>query len=173
VEAGEFHVAAEPLAVAEAFRTCTRLMAERATKAGVALRATSADRLTVMADPLRLKQILINLVSNAVKFTPAGGHITLAAQPAGADTVEITVSDTGPGIAPEDIERVLAPYGQAQAGRTDGGGTGLGLPLARALAQAHGGQLDLESTPGAGTTVRLLLPTPDGALAAAAAASGG
>ncbi|NFV78781.1 nitrate- and nitrite sensing domain-containing protein [Magnetospirillum aberrantis] len=110
------------------------------------------------ADPRRLKQVLVNVLGNAVKFTPAGGSVTvrLACE---FDALSITVTDTGIGIRPEDLAKVMAPFGQADssmARRYEG--SGLGLPLSRKLMDLHGGALRLESRPGAGTTVTLRFP---------------
>jgi signal transduction histidine kinase len=113
----------------------------------------------VRVDERKLKQILINLLSNAVKFTPAGGHVTIAARTDQTGII-ITVSDTGIGIAPNDIARALSPFTQVEnsmSRRFDG--TGLGLPLADSLTRLHGGSLKLTSELGKGTTVTISLPT--------------
>jgi signal transduction histidine kinase len=105
-----------------------------------------------------LKQVLLNLVSNAIKFTPAGGRIEVAAR-SGAEHIIIEVTDTGIGIAPEDLATALAPFGQVDSKLTRRfGGTGLGLPLTKALVELHGGRFELHSALGAGTTARILLP---------------
>lgn len=163
VEAGEMSVSLEPLAVATVFKTCTRLLSERAASAGVALTASAPDQMVVLADPLRLKQILVNLVSNGLKFTPAGGRVCLdAAQREG--WVVMTITDTGCGIPIEQQKAVFEPYHQAAAANSGdvGSGTGLGLPMARALAEAQGGTLVLNSLPDKGTTVTVTLPSPGG-----------
>jgi signal transduction histidine kinase len=106
-----------------------------------------------------MKQILINLLSNSVKFTPAGGIIRLAAQVDEAGDLVIVVADTGIGIAAEDLDKVLEPFGQVDSSLSrKHRGTGLGLPLTRGLVELHGGSFKLESTPGAGTTVTLRFP---------------
>src|SRR3546814_2941925 len=106
-----------------------------------------------------MKQVLVNLLSNAVKFTPAGGRILLEATADGADGIVIEVADTGIGIAPEDIDKVMSPFGQVhEALNRDTQGTGLGLPLSKALVELHGGRLTLDSTPGKGTRARIALP---------------
>jgi signal transduction histidine kinase len=94
-----------------------------------------------------------------VKFTPAGGRIVLEAKPDGADGVVIEVSDTGIGIAEENIEKVMSPFGQVnEALNRDTEGTGLGLPLSKALVELHGGRLFLKSAPGMGTVATVQLP---------------
>lgn len=114
----------------------------------------------VDADRGRLRQILYNLVSNAVKFTPAGGRVTVSATRAG-DGVQITVADTGVGIAPDDLERVFAEFQQVGDADSRQGGTGLGLALTRRLVEAHGGRVELESVLGEGSRFTVVLPDAD------------
>jgi len=110
----------------------------------------------VLADRDRLAQVLSNLVGNALKFTPEGGRVAMAVA-GGTGEVLITVSDTGPGIAPEDLPRIFDPYWQA--GRTARLGAGLGLTIAKGIVEAHGGRIWVESRPGEGTTFTFTLPT--------------
>jgi len=126
----------------------------------VALRLQPAEpQLRLRADRGRLLQVLINLLSNAVKFTPAGGAVRLEAQCSG-EWLTLRVTDTGVGIAPRDIERVLEPFTQADSILTPvPEGTGLGLPLSKRLVELHGGRLEIDSEPGRGTSVSVLLPT--------------
>jgi PAS domain S-box-containing protein len=112
----------------------------------------------VMADRRRLLQVLSNLLGNAVKFTPEGGLIRVEVEPHGPDAVEFSVSDSGPGIAREMIPNIFEPFTQARDGATLG--TGLGLSIAKGIVEAHGGQISVESAPGAGTTFRFTLPRP-------------
>jgi PAS domain S-box-containing protein len=112
----------------------------------------------VMADWRRVLQVLTNLLGNAVKFTPEGGLIRVEAEPYGPDAVEFSVSDSGPGIAPEVIPSIFEPCTQAKDGATLG--TGLGLSIAKGIVEAHGGQISVESAPGAGTTFRFTLSRP-------------
>jgi signal transduction histidine kinase len=102
-------------------------------------------------------QILLNLLSNAVKFTATGGTVTLSAKWA-ADWLEIAVRDTGIGIAEEDLEKVMTPFGQVTSAYTTKEGFGLGLPLTNKLTQALGGELRIDSVLGQGTTVTIHLP---------------
>jgi len=112
-------------------------------------------------DQKRVRQILVNLLSNANKFTAERGRIVVVARRLPNNGVTIAIADTGLGMTPEEIEVALRPFGQVQGHLARAQeGTGLGLPLARALAQKHGGDLRLESQPGAGTTVFLTLPPP-------------
>ncbi|WP_223637805.1 PAS domain-containing sensor histidine kinase [Corallococcus sp. EGB] len=120
----------------------------------------------VLADPERLSQILSNLLGNALKFTPEGGRVLLRVQPE-AGQVRFLVSDTGPGIAAEDRPRIFERFWQA--GQKRGEGAGLGLAIVKGLVEAHGGQVGVDSTPGAGSTFFFTLPTAEGARAHAGA----
>ncbi|HEX4889809.1 MAG TPA: ATP-binding protein [Alphaproteobacteria bacterium] len=113
----------------------------------------------VMADSRKLKQILLNLLSNAIKFTPAGGSVSLFVRYAGNGDLEISVADTGIGIEKENIPRVLQKFGQVENSmQRNYAGVGLGLPLAKALVELHGGKLWIDSVLGKGTTVAFFLP---------------
>jgi len=116
--------------------------------------------LTVLADREKLQQVVLNLLANAVKFTPPGGKISVSCEPAPAsDYVAVRVTDTGRGIPPDKLEAIFEPFVQVGRGTTGSGdGTGLGLAISRDLARAMGGDLVAESTPGAGSTFTLLLP---------------
>ena len=110
-------------------------------------------------DERLIRQIMLNLLSNSIKFTPAGGSVHVTVNVLESDILTITVQDTGIGIAKDDIPKVLAPFGQVEGGldrRFEG--TGLGLPLVTSLAELHGGKLDLKSDPGKGTTAIVTLP---------------
>jgi signal transduction histidine kinase len=112
----------------------------------------------IRCDQIRFRQILLNLMSNAVKFTPAGGEVRISAA-TGPEGVIVTVTDTGIGMKPEEIAIALEPFRQIEgpmSRRFDG--TGLGLPLAKALVELHDGHLQIESAPEKGTTVRVCLP---------------
>jgi PAS domain S-box-containing protein len=135
------------------------MVRERAQAGQVTLETALPGNLPQLwADPRRLKQVLVNVLGNAVKFTPPGGTVTIRVT-ADASGLAIAVTDTGIGIAPEDLAKVMAPFGQVDSGmarRYDG--SGLGLPLSRKLMDLHGGALSLESRLGAGTTVTLRFP---------------
>jgi len=116
------------------------------------------DGFTLRCDKLKLKQILINILSNAAKFTPDGGTITINLTSTD-DDVTIAIADNGVGMSPNDIPRALARFSQLHpSGVKESAGTGLGLPLAKLLVELHGGNLSIESAPGKGTTVRITLP---------------
>ncbi|MEO3750677.1 ATP-binding protein [Streptomyces sp. B6B3] len=139
----------------------------RAESSGVALRVDApADPVPVWADPARLRQALGNLVSNAVTHTPAGGRVEVAVRRSG-DTVLLTVSDTGRGIAPEHLPHVFDRFYRADPSRSRAtGGSGLGLAITRHLVEAHDGRVEARSTPGRGSEFTIRLPAPEGAEAA-------
>jgi len=119
----------------------------------------ASDLPALTADQRKLKQILLNLMSNGIKFTPAGGRLTVKAWFGADDGYVFQVSDTGIGIALEDIPKALAPFSQIDSDlNRKYEGTGLGLPLTKALAELHGGSLDLCSEVGVGTTVTVCFP---------------
>jgi two-component system, OmpR family, sensor histidine kinase BaeS len=123
--------------------------------AGLQLIVTVADAVPVMdVDPARLREVVSNLLANALRHTPSGGSVDLAARVAGGD-VEVTVRDTGSGMRPEDLDRIFDRFYRSP----DSPGSGLGLPIARDLVEAHGGTLTAISEPGRGTTLRFTLPT--------------
>ena len=160
IEAGKHRIEEDCVPVGQLLNSCLRLIGTRASAAGLALgRRCDVEALELRADPRALKQILLNLLSNAVKFTPEGGRIELAALLDDTGDFLFQVSDNGIGMAPEEIPRALAVFGQIEsdlASRHQG--TGLGLPLAQRLTEMHGGSLELESAPGRGTTVTIRLP---------------
>jgi signal transduction histidine kinase len=113
----------------------------------------------VSADRDRLVQVLINLVDNAVKYTPEGGSVTVTAHDVGDGTIEVAVADTGIGIPPADLPRITERFYRVDKARSrELGGTGLGLAIVKHLVVAHGGELRIESEPERGTTVRFTLP---------------
>jgi two-component system, cell cycle sensor histidine kinase PleC len=158
VEAGKLLLTESVVPVTGALADCQRLVSERAEDAGVALHLAPIEPILLKVDAVKFKQVLLNILSNAVKFTPAGGavHVGAWTDIAGA-TIEIR--DTGIGMQPHDISLALAPFGQVQSSMArEYEGTGLGLPLAKSLMELHGGTLEIESALGRGTTVRLQLP---------------
>jgi signal transduction histidine kinase len=160
VEFGKIELAEEAVDIVTVIEGCIRLMRERADAAGLHLTQSMPVTLPlVQCDELRMKQVLLNLLSNAVKFTPAGGNISVHAQLA-ENGLCITVEDSGIGIAPGDIEKALRPFGQIDSRLARKyQGTGLGLPLAKSMIELHGGRLEIDSSPGAGTRVAIWLPT--------------
>ncbi|MFD5827028.1 ATP-binding protein [Lentzea sp. NPDC060358] len=130
----------------------------RAAQAGVTVTVRADPSLVVHADAVRLRQVLDNLVANALRYVPSGGSVTLGAVP-DAGHVLLTVADTGPGIAGEDLPHVFDRFWRADPSRSRStGGSGLGLAIVRKLVEAHGGTVDVISTTGVGTTFRVRLP---------------
>jgi signal transduction histidine kinase len=160
VEAGQLALHEEVVDVGRVVRSCMTIITERAQKGGLALShhlATPAVRLWV--DERKLKQILINLLSNAVKFTPEGGRVTLSARLDEDGTFLAEIADTGIGIAEEDMWKAMAPFRQVDSRMSRSyEGTGLGLPLTKALVELHGGTLAIRSRVGEGTQVTVRLP---------------
>jgi signal transduction histidine kinase len=165
VEHGKLELHAESLTAKDVIEGCLRLVEGRAREARLRIAIDLPDRpLRFEADPLRLRQVLLNLLTNAVKFTLANGSITIGARRVdggGADTGEIAffVADTGIGMTQGEIALALQPFGQvANAMTRQHTGAGLGVPLAKGLTELHGGRLVIESKPGAGTRVTVTLP---------------
>jgi two-component system phosphate regulon sensor histidine kinase PhoR len=130
----------------------------QAERAGLSLNLACPDDLPeVLVDQPRMSQVLVNLLHNAIKFTPEGGEIRLAAQPQG-DQVRFTVQDSGVGIPADDLPRIFERFYKTDRARS-GGGTGLGLAIARHLVEAHGGKIWAESVEGGGSTFYFTLPT--------------
>ena len=162
VEAGRMELHREPVDVCALVRSCVALMGSEAHAAGVTLEASLPPQsIDIMADKVRLRQIILNLLSNGVKFTSSAEHdrrvdVTVTQT---RHRLEIKVSDTGIGMRAEDIKVALEPFRQIDdsiARRHQG--TGLGLPLAKTLSELHGGELKVASEPGRGTTVTVSLP---------------
>jgi len=161
IEAGKYDLALEPVCVGTAIEKAARMVQTRVDEGELELllQLDGADGYTVLADERAVTQILLNVLSNAVKFTPAGGRITVSALPAAHGHIAISVKDTGVGIDPDDLERVLNPFEQdVRHAELASQGTGLGLPLVRALVDMQDGAFAIESTPGRGTTVNIMLP---------------
>ncbi len=159
IEAGALELDEQLVDISRIATSCITLIKERAHERGLELTCDLGDQTPVLrGDERKLKQILINLLSNAVKFTPRGGSVTLTAVHC-EDGFDIRVADTGIGIAKEDIWKALAPFTQVDSdlARTFEG-TGLGLPLTKALVELHDGVLAIVSDIGVGTTVVARFP---------------
>jgi signal transduction histidine kinase len=125
---------------------------------GVALHLAPLPAIALKGDERRLRQCVVNLLANAIKFAP-GGEVTLSARIVAGGGIEIQVADNGCGIPPDQLEQVFQPFHQVENELSRStNGTGLGLPLSRTLAERHGGTLDLQSAVGQGTTAVLCLP---------------
>ncbi len=160
IEAGRMELHEEEFEFGGLVTEVTRLLGDQAAHHALGIRAEIEDRLPlILGDKGKIRQILLNLVSNAMKFTPKGGGITIAARVSANGAFLFSVTDTGIGIPAEHLDTVLEAFVQVQNVLTrNHGGTGLGLPLCKALAELHGGALSLESEIGKGTAVTVCLP---------------
>jgi signal transduction histidine kinase len=138
------------------------LVRHRAEAQGITLELSIAPGLeAVMGGSRQLKQVMLNLLSNAVQFTPANGTIQVTAKPGTglyADTLEIAVHDSGVGIANDELERIFEPFAQASSALEKHKGFGLGLTLTKRLVELHGGSIGVSSEPGLGSTFTVRLP---------------
>jgi len=159
VEAGRMELDVSEFAPDLVAAGCRRFLEGSAAKVGVALEVDFPPSLpALMADEIKFKQVLLNLASNAIKFTPKGGKVRVSAR-ADVHGLIVTVSDTGVGMHADDIPRALQPFQQVCPDKTrTKQGTGLGLPLAKAFVELHGGSLAIESEPERGTTVTVVFP---------------
>jgi two-component system, cell cycle sensor histidine kinase PleC len=160
IESGTASLALEQHSLREVIEASVVLVRERIDSKDQRLELQlPRDLPALLIDSRRIKQILINLLSNAHKFTPARGRILVVASRSADGGATIAVADTGPGMTAEELRVALKPFGQIRADHLRAhNGTGLGLPIANALAKQHGGSLHIASEPGAGTTVVLALP---------------
>jgi signal transduction histidine kinase len=158
-EVGTLEVSRERTSLSSVIEESIAMLTPTAESAGVVLAARGADTLPELdGDAVKLKQVFINLIGNAIKFTPAGGRVAIACD-ADGDVARVRVADTGIGMREEDIPLVLQPfYRLASAFNARYQGAGLGLPLAKAIVDLHGGALAIETRPGMGTTVTVTLP---------------
>jgi cell cycle sensor histidine kinase DivJ len=159
IDSGNFEITPEPFAPDLALATCCDLLALKAGEAGIEIvRRVAPDVPEINGDKRAFNQILINLLSNALKFTERGGRVTVSAFLDDAMIV-VSIADTGVGIGADDLPRVGSPFFQARASydrRHDG--AGLGLSIVKGLVDLHGGRLDIGSQLGRGTTVTVRLP---------------
>jgi PAS domain S-box-containing protein len=160
VEAGKLKLFEATVNVVAVVQGVGRLIADRANEAGVKIQVDAPAHLPALwADERLVKQMLINLLANAVKFTPRGGQVTVRAQQDPHGAIVMAVSDTGIGISESDMAKVMEPFGQADGSlRRRYEGTGLGLPLVRSFVELHGATFDLDSRVGAGTTAIVRFP---------------
>ncbi len=158
-EAGQLRLSRQPVNMADLVHTSLEAVRLQAETHGLSLRVAAPDDLPLVdADPLRVAQVLRNLVSNALEFTPPGGEIAVSVASDGKD-VRVEVRDTGPGIAPEHVPFVFERFYRVDPSRSRStGGAGLGLTIVKNLVEAHGGRVWVQSTPGVGSTFGFSLP---------------
>ncbi len=161
IQSGRYTLDSREINVEEIVQTSMNSFRLMATEAGVTLTPVIAiDLPAVRGDAVKLRQIFTNLISNAIKFTPRGGMVTIEALRINNGGIAILVRDTGVGMTPEEIAIALTPFGQVDGGRSRWReGTGLGLPIAKALVELHGGKIEIRSTKGEGTEVAIVLPS--------------
>ena len=155
-ETGTMRLALGAVSLREVADEAVALYADEAEEKGVALRPAIDPAVHVHGDPTRLRQVLANLIENAVKYTPAGGRVDVEAEARGG-AVTASVRDTGPGIEAEDLPFVWDRLYRGDASRS-ARGVGLGLSLVKAIVEAHGGTVAVDSTPGRGSVFSLTLP---------------
>jgi len=160
VEAGELDIEEEEMDLAKTAAACETMMSGRAKDAGLTLTfEMAADLPLLYADPLRMKQILLNLLGNAIKFSPEGGRVTVTGEVSGTGGLALVIRDTGIGIGKDDIQMALEKFGQVRDGHTHAHeGAGLGLAMTKSLMELHGGTLEIESKKDEGTTVTAKFP---------------
>jgi two-component system, NtrC family, sensor kinase len=158
VEAGQVELEIAPFSLRDSLERGVVMVRERAAKDGVrVVLTTDPDVDLVEGDERRVRQVIFNLLSNAVKFTPAGGAVDVGAERVDRE-VWVSVTDTGPGLAPEDHERIFDEFQQTEAGIEQREGTGLGLALSKRLVELHGGRIWVDSELGSGSTFVFTLP---------------
>src|SRR6202453_2992545 len=159
IESGDLGLSLEPVLVRPVIEESCQLMAPIAAERSIRIiRDGAYPALAAFVDRQRLAQVLVNLISNAVKYNHKDGSITISCQEEGTGQVSIVVTDTGPGLAPDDLERIFIPFERLGAERTAVEGTGIGLPLARALTEAMKGHLTVASVLGQGAAFTVSLP---------------
>jgi heavy metal sensor kinase len=157
-DAEQIPVTREPMSVGETLRAAVEQVRAGASAKGVQVSAEDAADVVVRADEDLVLQLVLNLLDNAVRYTPDGGTVTAAWRPFGTD-VEIVVEDTGPGIAPEHLPHVFERFYRAESARSrEDGGAGLGLSICKWIAEAHGGTITVESPPGTGARFIVRFP---------------
>ena len=155
VEAGQIELEMAPFSLREALERGVVMVRERATKDGVRVALEAYPEVDIVSgDERRVRQVIFNLLSNAVKFTPQGGTVDVSAVRVNGE-VRVSVADTGPGIAPEDHDRIFEEFQQTEAGAAQREGTGLGLALSKRLVELHGGRIWVDSELGQGEHVRV------------------
>jgi signal transduction histidine kinase len=165
-QAGKLDLVREPVALGRILDDCAVMVRDQCARADLRLDIIRPDRAAVVdGEPAKLRQIVVNLLANAIKFTEPGGAVWLQVR-SGA-VAEISVGDTGIGMTAEEVHIAMTPFGQVESWLARRhSGTGLGLPLTKALVELHGGSMAIDSTPGKGTVVTVTLPLAETVVAA-------
>jgi two-component system phosphate regulon sensor histidine kinase PhoR len=160
IEAGKLELAVQPVVLAQLVASCVETVRLKATGKRLALAAECDNHVEISADISRLREALLNLLDNAIQYTPPGGQVTVRVTQA-EQQARIAVSDTGIGIPKLDQQRIFERFYRVDDARSrEVGGTGLGLSITKHLVEAHGGRIEVESEPGAGSTFTIILPSP-------------
>lgn len=161
IQSGRYTLDAREINIDEIIQNCVASFRLMASEAGVSIVPVVAiDLPAVRGDAIKIRQVFTNLVSNAIKFTPRGGTVTIEALRINTGGVAILIRDTGVGMSEDEIAIALTPFGQVDGSRSRWReGTGLGLPIAKALVELHGGRIEIRSTKGHGTEVSVVLPS--------------
>jgi signal transduction histidine kinase len=160
IEAGKFEIAPEVVSLTDLLEEAVRFLSETAERKRVALTLDAKEDVEAFADPRAVRQIALNLISNALKFTPAGGQVTVSATESAAGS-RLTVADNGVGVTPEEIRELSQAFRQGRAGRSHKG-SGLGLSVVRAYVELHSGEFTISGRPERGTVVSVTFPPETG-----------
>jgi signal transduction histidine kinase len=159
MQAGKMHLQFTSVDLGQSLQSVTRLFEAEAQRRGLNLELRIDGTLpAIEVDPERVEQVFVNLVSNALKYTDSDGIVSIAARVDGADRVEVCVSDTGIGIAPEHQAMIFDEFARVRNKPGGRPGSGLGLAIVRRIVEAHGGEISVNSTPGQGSTFTVCLP---------------
>ena len=159
IEADQLRVEARDIDLVDLLHEIMKIVKHQADRGGITLTVEPAmEALSINADPVLLRRLMLNLANNAIKFTDAGGRVGISLERDEDGGAILRFADTGQGIAAKDIETALTQYGQVGNSSDGRSGLGLGLPMAKAIALAHGGSLGIDSEVGTGTTVTVRLP---------------
>jgi signal transduction histidine kinase len=160
IEAGEFEIRIEPTPIVDIFKACQTLLQNRADTENISLLVKYPNENILMnADPVRIKQVLINLLTNAIKFNRPKGKVALVCEMNDAGELILKVTDTGIGMKPEDLKIALEKFRQVDGSKNrQQEGTGLGLSISKSLVELHGGDLNIKSIYGKGTQVIMTFP---------------
>jgi len=160
IQSGKFTIERREVSIGSMIKSCASFFELTSRDAGVDLILKIQPNLpTILAEPVKLKQVFVNLISNAIKFTPEGGSVTVSATGDGRGTITVVVEDTGYGMTDEEVMVALTPFGQVDGSHTrDHEGTGLGLPIAKALIELHRATFEVESAKGVGTKITMAFP---------------
>ena len=159
IEAGERQLNEGTVDLDKVVSSCVALMSEKITNGKLTVKQECAEAPTLVAEELSIKQIIMNLLSNAIKFTPENGSVTIAVKVSHDGQMILSFTDTGIGLEEDEIQKALSPFGQVDTKHSrSGSGTGLGLTLVKSLTEIHGGELEMLSEKGIGTTVNVIFP---------------